>query len=387
MRSSDLSSIFAILRKRLWMILLLFAVTMTVILIGALNTAAVYQSAVRLQVIPVERAQVALYGPARSEASDVELISFQFSQVIKTSRIAWRTINRTGVKMTADELLKGLNVIQDYGFVTVIASAHSPADAEAIVTWQVENALAAYREEQARPAVATGEFIAERLGSAEQTLATTRNDLLRFKLTHNLESLEREITAYQDIVRGLRRSKDDAALQEAQFAARIAALEGEAAKADLAATQAKANSDAEALAVRRAADLRLAVSNLHADLAAQRALQAGYERAIAQAETDLTSLIGLSEEAARLANAVAQAKNTRDFLLDKSLEAQLKQQQSLSVGHLKVIEPARRPDQPLPGRALQIAIIGGVLSLALGVMLAFLFEFFESLTRQARPPA
>jgi uncharacterized protein involved in exopolysaccharide biosynthesis len=41
----------------------------------------------------------------------------------------------------------------------------------------------------------------------------------------------------------------------------------------------------------------------------------------------------------------------------------------------------------LPGRALQIAIIGGVLSLALGVMLAFLFEFFESLTRQARPPA
>jgi uncharacterized protein involved in exopolysaccharide biosynthesis len=165
--------------------------------------------------------------------------------------------------------------------------------------------------------------------------------------------------------------------------ARIAALEEEAAKAEAAAAQAKPNSDLQGLETRRAVDLRSSVAFLRGDLAAQAALESGYERSIAQAETELTSLIGLSEDAARLSNAVVQAQNTRDFLFSKSLEAQLKQRQSLSVGLLKVIEPARRPDQPLPSRTLQIAIIGGVLSLVLGAVLALVFEFIESQPRRA----
>jgi hypothetical protein len=69
---------------------------------------------------------------------------------------------------------------------------------------------------------------------------------------------------------------------------------------------------------------------------------------------------------------------------NKANEARLKQQQGLNVGYLKIVEPARRPDQPLPNRTLQIALVGGALSLVAGVVLAFIFEFIESLKPGSR---
>jgi len=388
MPNNSVSQYLAILRRRGWMILLLFAITMTVILVSGLTAKPLYQSAIRLQIIPVEPEQVALYSPVRATTGDViDLIGYQFNQMVRSSKIAWRTITQLGLNMDAQQLLNKLSTVQEYGFITVIVGAESPEAAEAIVTAQVENALAAYRADQSRPAVVTGEFIDEQLASAEQALAAARSELLRFKLTHSLESLDREIIAYQDIVRNLRTRKQDAALAEAQLTARISALEAEVDRAEAEAESAPADSPARAEAIRRASDLRSQIAGLRGELAGQRGLQAEFERAIAQWETELTSLIGLAEEYTRLSSAVTQAQNTRDFLFNKSLEAQLKQRQALSVGYLKIVEPARRPEQPLPNRTLQIALIGGVLSLVAGAILALLFEFVESLARHPRPRA
>ena len=381
MQDDGFGRYLAILRKRAWMILLIFAVTMTVILVGALRARPVYQAAVRLQVIPVESEQVALYSPARTSTSDVvDLISFQFDQLLRGSKIAWQTITQLGLDTDAQTLLGRLDTVREYGFLTVIASAETPETAEAIVTAQVENALAAYRADQSRPAAVTGEFIAKQLAEAEKTLSTARAALLQFKLSHSVDSLDREITAYQDSLRGLRSRQEDAVLSATQLAAQIDSLEAEAAKADQATQAAEPESEARADATRRARNLRDSAAALRGDLAGQRALQAEYDRAIAQWETELMSLLGLSEESTKLTSAVAQAQSIRDFLFDKMLEAQLKQRQALSVGYLKVIDPARRPDQPLPSRTLQIALLGGVLSLVLGAALAFLFEFVEMLT-------
>jgi uncharacterized protein involved in exopolysaccharide biosynthesis len=121
---------------------------------------------------------------------------------------------------------------------------------------------------------------------------------------------------------------------------------------------------------------------MRGDLVAQAAMEAEFDRAIADWETELTSLIGLTDEHARLTNALQQAQRTRDFLFNKSLEAQLKQKQGTSIGYLKIVDPARRPDQPVPSRALQIALVGGVLSLVAGGVLAFVLEFIESLRNQ-----
>lgn len=397
MQDIEIKSSLAILRKRLWIIVLLFAVTMTVILAGALSAVPMYKSAVRLQILPVESEQVALYSRAANSGEDVvAVIAIQFEQILRSSKIAWRTINQLGLDIDADQLLENLNFskeysFSEYGFVTVTAGATSPQNAEAIVTTQVENALAEYRQDQSRPALVAGDFISEQLKDAEQALAAANSALLRFRLTNNLESLDRETTSYQDIVRDLRIRKQDAVLAETELEARIAGLEAEAAKAEAAAQQAKANSPEQAAALGRAGSLRSSVASLRADLDGQRALQAEYERAIVSWETELALLINLSAEEAQLGNAVRQAQDTRDFLFGKSLEAQLKQQQGLSIGYLKVVDAARRPTAPQPARTLQTAVIGGVLSLLLGAILAFLVESIDiqlrrAKARQAPPP-
>lgn len=397
MQDIEIKSSLAILRKRLWIIVLLFAVTMTVILAGALSAVPMYQSAVRLQILPVESEQVALYSRAANSGEDVvAVIAIQFEQILRSSKIAWRTINQLGLDIDADQLLENLNFskeysFSEYGFVTVTAGATSPQNAEAIVTTQVENALAEYRQDQSRPALVAGDFISEQLKDAEQALAAANSALLRFRLTNNLESLDRETTSYQDIVRDLRIRKQDAVLAETELEARIAGLEAEAAKAEAAAQQAKANSPEQAAALGRAGSLRSSAASLRADLDGQRALQAEYERAIVSWETELALLINLSAEEAQLGNAVRQAQDTRDFLFGKSLEAQLKQQQGLSIGYLKVVDAARRPTAPQPARTLQTAVIGGVLSLLLGAILAFLVESIDiqlrrAKARQAPPP-
>ena len=386
MENTNVGRYLQILRRRLWLILLLFAVTMTVILVTSLTAKPIYQSAVRLQVIPVETEQVALYSSMQSAADDeVELINYQFDQLVRSTKIAWRTITQVGVEMDARELLDMLSTIQEYGFITVVAGAYTPEDAEAIVTAQVQNALDSYRTDQSRPAVVTGEFINEQLAVAEQDLAAARAELLRFKVGHALDSLSREINSYQDIVRSLRIRQSDAALAEAELAAQISALQQEAAREEGLAVVAE--DGAAAAAEKRANDLRAVANGLQGDIAGVRASKAEYDRLIAQWETELTSLIGLSEEYSRLENAVARIQSTRDFLFNKSLEARLKQSQGLSVGYLQVIEPARRPETPLPSRTLQMALVGGILSLVAGAVIAFLLELVESSARSSRPRA
>jgi uncharacterized protein involved in exopolysaccharide biosynthesis len=387
----------AILWKRLWMIVLLFAVTMTVILLSALSAKPVYEAQVRLQVIPMESEQVGLYSEVRGSPIDpIDLTASQFSQVVKSGAVAWRTIAQLGLTLDAQTLLRGLRTAQEYDFLSVVVQAGDPQQAEAIINTQVENALTAYRTDRARPAVVTGEFLMQQLAEAEQQLATAQSGLLRFNLTHNVDSLERELQAYQDTAREMRRGKENVALEIARLTGRIAGLEAEAVAADAAARTAAAEaarvatpkstdeaaatkSDDELAALRRAGELREVASNLRTELAGQRGQEAEYERAIARWETELTSLIGLSEENQKLNNAVIQARGNRDFLSAKAMESRLKQQQGLNVGYLKIVEPARAPDQPLPNRTFQLALVGGVLSIVAGVILAFLFEFVEAL--------
>jgi len=388
MRDNDFGHYWQIIRRRSWMILLLFAVTMTVILVRALTTKPVYSAGVRLQVIPMESEQITLYSPLKTTSTDViDEIGYQFVQAVANGSTAWRTIAALNLNMDADQFLRRLQTARDGEFVSVVMQADSPQQAEAAVTAQVDNALTAVRANRSRPAVVTGDFVAQQLAEAEQALAAAQADLQRFKLSHSIDSLGRETLAYQDQLREMRKAQENASLQEVQLTAKMKALEAEAGTTEAAAKAVPTPTGSEERATlnRRAADLRSSVASLRGEIAGQQALRTEYEQSIARWETELTSLIGLIEEHDRLTNAVNQAQHTRDFLFDKSLEARLKQEQAQNVGYLKVIEPARRPDQPLPTRTLQTALVGGLLSLVAGVILVFLFEFLESFAGGSRP--
>lgn len=379
----DFGQQLAIFRKRLWMIVLLFAVTMIAILAQALSAPPTYRATVRLQVIPVESEQVALYGQPPAGAN-VDLTAFVFREVVQSGTVAWRTIGQLGLSMSAEQLLRNLSASQQNDFVTVTAEADSPQLAEAIVTAQVENALAQYRDDRMRPTTFLREFVEAQLAEAEQALAKSQAALEDFKLQHGFDSLERETAAYQDAIRNLRREQDATALVITQLRARIKVLEAESKASELAAQKAAEGSDERSLALRRASEQAAAVASLRGELAAQEALHLEYDTIIKRWETELTSLIALGNEYTRLNNAVAQAQRARDFLVNKVLEAQLKEQQARNVGYLRIVEPARRPDQPVPSRTLQIALVGGLLSLVVGAALALLFEMVES-TLKTRP--
>ncbi len=373
----DFGQQLAVFRKRLWMIVLLFAVTMVVILVQALSAPPTYRATVRLQVIPLESEQVALYGQPPAGAN-VDLTAFVFREVVRSGTVAWRTIGQLGLSMNAEQLLRNISASQQNDFVTVTAEADSPQLAEAIVTAQVENALAQYRDDRMRPTTFLREFVEAQLVEADQALAKSQAALEQFKVEHGFDSLEREVAAYQDTIRGLRREQDAALLVIAQLKARIRVLEDEIKASTAAAQSAAEGSDERALALRRASEQAATLATLRGELAAQEALHLEYDVTIKRWETELTSLIGLGNEYARLTGAVTRAQNTRDFLFGKVLEAQLKEQQAQNVGYLRVVEPARRPDQPVPSRTLQIALVGGLLSLVVGAALALLFEVIES---------
>lgn len=374
---SDFSPQLTVFRKRLWMIMLLFAVTMIVILAQALFAPPTYRATVRLQVIPMESEQVALYGQPPA-GSDVDLTAFVFREAVRSGTVAWRTIGQLGLNMDAEQLLRSISDSQHNEFVIVTAEADSPQLAEAIVTAQVENALAQYRDDRMRPTTFLREFVEAQLTEAEQTLAKSQAALASFKLEHGFDSLERETVAYQDAIRNLRREQDATALVITQLRARIKVLEAEIKASEASAQKAAEDSDERGLALRRASEQAAALASLRGELAAQEALHLEYDTIIKRWETELTSLIALGNEYTRLNSAVARAQGARDFLFNKVLEAQLKEQQAQNVGYLRVVEPARRPDQPVPSRTLQIALVGGLLSLVVGAALALLFEVIES---------
>ncbi len=62
-------SYLAVLRKRLWLILLLFAVTMVVILVRAWRTPPAYASSTVLQVMPLESEEVTLFARQNTVSS------------------------------------------------------------------------------------------------------------------------------------------------------------------------------------------------------------------------------------------------------------------------------------------------------------------------------
>ncbi len=103
---------------------------------------------------------------------------------------------------------------------------------------------------------------------------------------------------------------------------------------------------------------------------------------VSQHQTNLTSLITLGGQYQKLQDVLKERQDARDFLAGKVLEARLKQAQSQNVGYLQIVGEPVTPAGQVSTRTLEIAILGGGLSLVIGVVLAFLLEFLEQSVRQ-----
>jgi uncharacterized protein involved in exopolysaccharide biosynthesis len=364
-------SYFKIIAKRWWLIALILMVTIAVILLNSMTAKPVYRAFVKLQVIAAESQEVSLFAPARPVGSREEIVAVQvqFDAALRSGSVAWQTINDLGLGISAAELLSGLTVNADGEFLNVNSVAEDPLLVEAIATKHVENAFDYYGQIRAKPSTVALQFIQLQLVAEEQALAKAQDDLLEFKVEHNLDSLPREVTAIQDQLRDLH-------LERGKL---VAEHEKAQAIADHYLTEAAKTGSTEA-----AVNYQRLAAGQDAIVAGLGAQEAQYDELIAQQEAKLVELLNLTIEFDALLRAVSRVQDNYSFLTGKENEARLKESQAKNVSYIQIVEPARTPDRPVPSQTPKLLAVGVLVSIIGGVILAFILEFLSSLRSPPR---
>ncbi len=361
-------SYLRIILRRWWVILLVLIVTVSVILFTSLRTKPIYRAYVKLQVIAAEPQEVSLFAQARPVATSEEIVSVQtqFDAALRSAYVAWQTIADLNLGISAAELLSGLTVSAEREFLNVTFVADNPMLVESIATKHVENAFKYYAEIRAKPSAVTLQFIQQQLVFEEKRLTDAQVALLAFKTTNSVDSLTREISAIQDQLRDLRLDRELLVVEQKKAEAIAAKYLEEAAATG--STESAVNYQ------------RLAAAQ-DATVAGILAQQQEYDRLISQQEARLVALLKLTTEFDVLARAVTRVQTNYNFLASKESEARLKVDQATNVSFIQIIEPARMPDRPAPSRTPKMLTVGALVSVILGIMLAFILEFVSMLRR------
>lgn len=380
----------AVLKRRFWVILLLLAATMAVILGRAWTTPPAYRSSSTLQALPLEPEEVTLYTRLNtvSPSDSIDLIIFQFTNLVRSSRIAQQTLSEFNTGVTASEFLAGVSVERDPSgdVVIVSATAGNPDDAERLLQRHVDLALEDLRESRARPSNASGRFLETELAQVESDLKAARAAVLQFKLDNRIESLDRESAAQQQGVRDLAAAQQTAMLEVKRLAAVSGVLERQLSTA-VAALAAAAPDSADAGSLKqRIQDLQTQIDDAAVRSAGQQAQADGISALLADRQTNLAALITLAGQYQTLLDAEQERLDNRDFLAAKVREAQLKESQSRTIGYLQVVTPPSTPRNRVPTRTVQTALLGAVLSIVAGVVLVFVLEFLERTLRHSPRP-
>jgi uncharacterized protein involved in exopolysaccharide biosynthesis len=405
-----------IIRKRLWLIILLLIVTVGVILAISYTAKPVYRATVRLQVLATDSAAVSLFTEYRASSTTTEIQQAQndFMRALKSGFVAWRTIADLNLEIGALDLLAGLSTAVEGDYIVVTVESDDPASAEGIASRQVDNALTYYREGRATPSRVLLTFVTEQLSAAQQGMLDAENALFEFKKAHQIDSIDQETRALQDLTRNLRLERDRAeiemrradvfagiyraeqlkATQQADAIER-AELELQAAAAEEAAsagTSAGVDEQSPAEFAPYTKKYYLDVARGHeATAIGYEAKRDGYAQSltfyddmISARSAELESLIKLYGEYNALARDLTRANANYTFLRDKQNEATLKQLQAERLGYIQITEPARKPDAPVPSKLPQFVAVGAVVSVLTGFVLSFFLEFVAALRKAAR---
>jgi uncharacterized protein involved in exopolysaccharide biosynthesis len=381
----------AALKRRFWVILLLLAATMAVVLGRAATTPPAYRSSAVLQVLPLEPEEVTLYTRqnAVSSTDAIDLIVFQFGNLLRSGRMAQRTLSDTGIGMTTGDFADGISVERDPAgdLMTVSVTAGSPENAETLLERHIALSLEEFRASRALPSEASGKFLETQLSQAEQDLQAARGAVLQFKLDNRMESLDREVAAEEQGIRGLTGAQQAALIEVKRLEAIIGALEDQLKTAQAAAGAAEKDTPAADAANAQVADLQKQLAAQRVQLASERAAAEAVAPLLTEREGNLSALITLGGQYQLLQDAEKERLETRDFLAAKVREARLKESQSRSIGYLQVVSEPTTPRSQLPTQTVRAALLGALLAVVAGIVLVFILESIERSLRHSRGPA
>jgi len=330
MSIEELLTYWLIIKKRLWLIGLLFGVTVGTILVILLSADPVYKASIKFQVTAPPPAEVTIY-KAFSTGKLREEIAYtrgNFVNVLTSSSVAWDVVRELGVQdqMGGDELQASTQVedVKNSDLTKITVTVKNPQLAADLVNKLFEVGLRHYGQVLARSATTSREFISSQLETTRLELEQAKEALTTFRIENKVGTLDGALESQQSLLRSLRFQRDQAW------------AEGNEEKA------------------------------------------AQYDELIAEREVELQNLIHLSTEYEALETAVERAQSTYALLLAKETEAKLKENEILHVGFIQALGEARKPRQPVSPLNPTIIALGGVVSLIIGIMLAFVLEYVET---------
>jgi uncharacterized protein involved in exopolysaccharide biosynthesis len=315
-----------VIRRRWKPIVGLFLGTMITLIALSILAPRVYVASTRLQVIAPPPGAVTLYSGFRSGGFRDEIAYTQnaFIEILQSKIVARRVVEAIGGSLSEEELQDSTEIALESDFIKVTVTAEEADEAAQLSNGLASEALDYYGEILAQSSAMSREFVSAQLELARQELDRAQTDLMRFKIENKIGLLDNDISQQTNLIRSLRRSRDDA----------IASND-----------TAKANA---------------------------------YETLVAEREQELQVLLNLSAEYQALQSAVAQAASTYDYLLSKEAEAKITENQIRNISFILVVEPATPPRRSTSSFSKTILALGAVLSLVLGVTVAFVWEYVET---------
>jgi len=383
----DLKSYLNVIWRRWWLITLLIVVTVGGVYYYQARKPPRYQASVRLQALPTEPDNVAIYGSYRSVGASESARATRdaFIKTLRESSVAWKTIKDLHLNKTPADINYEMWPIPDEADVVVIFYEPTATLARTIVDTHVANALEAFRQERSLPVIQARQFIEEQVQSQEKSLKSAQTALTAFRLRYNINSVQAEADAVQSTIRSYRNSQK-MAIVKADESEALAASYRQQAEAALKKSEAAAKRDATATADFYRGLAQSSLSNAaqqEAYAAGQKAAQQRYDLLATQMGSRLAELVGIEGQYQTLSDNVSNARKQYSFLLNKLNEAKIKEDQALHAGYLVWLDkgnktPARRAPTQM-GRYLAVAFGA---SLLVGLLLAFLLEGIERTWRR-----
>jgi uncharacterized protein involved in exopolysaccharide biosynthesis len=331
MSLEEILTYWRIVWKRVPLIALLVLVTVGTIFLQQYTADRVYQASVRFQITAPPPSDVTLYKgfSAPKLREEIAFMRGNFANVITSGSVARQVIADLGLEgMKSNEITSNIEIedIEGSDLTKVQVSAGDPQLVADIANAVMDVALQQYGQLRARSATMSRQFIAAESETTRQELQQAQDALIAFKIENRIGSLDGMISEQQELLSGLRSRRDDAWATGSQDKAH------------------------------------------------------NFDQLIAQREAELQDLVRLSAQYEILQADVRQIRDTYDFLLTKQTEAKLTENETLTVGFIQVLGEASPPSRPVSPYNFKILALGGMVSLALGVVIAFVWEFIASAT-------
>ncbi|MFZ5917467.1 MAG: hypothetical protein ACOYZ7_11065 [Chloroflexota bacterium] len=328
MQTQEVMQYVRIVKKWWWLVALLFVATVATMVALAILTETQYEAVVTLQISAPPPEEDPLYSQYGKQAvnDEIALTRTSFSELVLEGDIVYRALETLpDIHMRGGDLRDQITVDlpASLQLLRIRVRNSDPDTAALLANTLVEVGLQRYGELSAQSTTNTRQFIEQELEIIRAEREAAEAELTQFQIANKLKTLGGAVDNLDSLIRQLSLQRD------------LAQSEGDTAK----------------------------VQTL--------------ETILLERETELQNMIGLSTEYNTLYDRVERARTSYDFLVDRWSESRIKENQILKVGFIQIITPALPPLNPVSVISGKLIALGAIVSLLVGVLLAFLLEYLE----------